>query len=790
MNNYFLYIAPFSFFNTPFVVALRIIAAITSVGMIIIYWWTPLSEIGILLSTILLINEIFIHLKLYSMKPPHTVKTAHTPKEAAVLPVLAAYSTSSDGYSFVKKLSHLEEVKYIYHKIGAPISFPKDTVLKENVLQKAFEIVEEMGEDYITPPDIITSYLVLTEDKSHFLEKYDLDAKDILNVLHWTKHTFEQKNPPMFSYRGGGYGEFIVYGWNAEIQKYAEDYTSNVVSIPHAPSLVGRKEEYDQFISVLSKEHANSVLLVGYPGVGKSSIISLFAYNSFFGITPSQLSRKRVYEVFVDRILAGAGNQGELEKRLDEVLTDIEHSGNAILLIHNMESIFGGGGFGFDASGVLFQYLKNSRLQIVGTCTPENYKTYIEKQTAVFEYFDEIRVEEPDEQKALFMLFEKIPDLERAYKKFFTYTSVVEAVHLSSSYLLDSYLPGKAINLLEDVASSSSLFKKDIIEKSDVVKKVEEKTKVVLADPTKGEREILLNLENELHKRVIGQEEAIFAVSNAIRRLRSGFVSQKRPISVLLFLGPTGVGKTETAKALANVYFGKEGNMIRLDMSELQTPDSIKRILGGMPGESDSTQTFLDEVAGHPFSLVLLDEFEKAYPKILDIFLQIFEDGRATNNNGKVVSFINTIIIATSNAGSELIRQKITQGSMSDAAKDEILNDLQVQNIFKPELLNRFDEIILFTPLSVENVKEIARLILAERLLLLESKRIHIRFDEKIIDKIVGDGFSPAYGARNIRRFIEHDVESVISKLILEGTIKKGDEKNLTVDSKGQITVV
>ena len=359
---------------------------------------------------------------------------------------------------------------------------------------------------------------------------------------------------------------------------------------------------------------------------------------------------------------------------------------------------------------------------------------------------------------------------------------------LAPAYFPDRFSPGRALDLLENVASKSSLDRKKTIDAQDVIEFVQRKTNIALSEPDERERELLLSLEEKMHKRVIGQEEAVLAVANTLRRLRSGFKSENRPISVMLFLGPTGVGKTETAKALAAEYFGNQNAMIRLDMSEYQTQDQIKRILGESPGEEVIANALTDQVEKNPFSLILLDEFEKAHPHLLDIFLQVFDEGRLTDNRGKTVSFTNTIIIATSNAGSELIRETINKGLTM--LRDELVDYLLKNNIFKPELINRFDEVIVFRPLMQEEVQKISSILLSETLSTLSDNGIKLTFDDHVVSKIAKESYDATFGARNIRRYIADNVESYISKLILQDNIKKGEEAKLTVDEGNAFVVI
>ena len=314
---------------------------------------------------------------------------------------------------------------------------------------------------------------------------------------------------------------------------------------------------------------------------------------------------------------------------------------------------------------------------------------------------------------------------------------------------------------------------KRILTEEEVIKIVEGKAHVALAAPTEGEKSLLLHLEDELHKNIIGQDQAITALAQALRRLRSGINEQTRPTS-FLFLGPTGVGKTETAKTLADLYYGGNKSMIRLDMSEYSDESGEKRLLGATPGEGDGRGELTEKVRDNPNSLILLDEFEKAHPRILDLFLQVFEDGRLTDNKGKTVSFVNCIIIATSNAGSSFISDEIKNGKNIDNKK--LLDYLQAQHLFKPELLNRFDEVVVFRPLVLTEINDITKLLLTDLHARMQEQDIQLSFNEDVIAKVTKDGFDQQYGARPIKRYIQDTLEDLLSQKLLSNEIKRGDK--------------
>lgn len=737
------------------------------------------------------VNEIFIRFKLMRFLPEKKVsEVSNQAIDTLLFSARVEYDATNSSYGIAKNILAKAEGQFFAEKVGG-IELQEQEVSKESILQKASEIVLSGPKTYISTVDLVAAYLLLTEPTTKFLAQKDLSEKDIINIVYWTRHTFHIDNPASrdIIFQGIGFGESFVYGWHYEIKKYATDLTIEVLSRKTNPSVIGRKEEYDRMIGALSKQAGSNVLLIGEPGTGKNALVEFFAYNSHIGTTPREVTHKKVYTLHVDQLLSGVQSQGDLTERLSLLFSDITHSGNAIIYIPTIENIFGGGGLNFDVSGVLYDYIKNTKFSIIGSTTPSGFKSYIEKKEAIMSLFETIRFEEPSVEDAIFILCEKVAELQEKYRLHFTYAAIQKAVELSSSYLPDSYLPGKAITLLEDVASVSKVSKKTHVTDKDIVARIEQKTNILISSPDEVEKDLLLHLEDVLKKQIIDQDEAVITIANALRRVRSGFKNSKRPIATFLFLGPTGVGKTESARVLSNLYFKDDKKMIRLDMSEYQTPDSVKRLLGGLPGEDSGVSPFIESLKQHPFSLVLLDEFEKAYPKILDLFLQVFEEGVLTDNQGRKVSFINTIIIATSNAGSELIRERMFKGEIIEEFRPALMEYLQRQHIIRPELLNRFDDVVMFKPLSKEAIRKVAGLLLNQSFARLSEQQIEFSYEDVVITKIIDEGYNYEFGARNVRRYIEKNIESYIATLLLEGKIAKGEKKILSVDSTGNFLV-
>jgi ATP-dependent Clp protease ATP-binding subunit ClpC len=654
-------------------------------------------------------------------------------------------------------------------------------ISKENVLKNI--------DGQVTSLDFFVSYILLTENQTKLLFQKQLKKEDVANILYWTKSTFPDNSgkPFRINFWGEGVGESWVSGWTLETSKYMVDITSDAVN--EKPMVLGRDEEYKDVIEALSGN--KSCLLVGEPGSGRESLVKALAYESFVGNLKGNLYHQRFFELLTDALLAGAQNQGQLEERLENIITEISHAGNVIIFIPNFENILGASTFNTDLSGALIPYLERGKIRMVANITPTSYKKFVEPKHTLNNVFEFIKFAEPNADVVLRMLLQKSSEIENnppagGNKVVISYKAVKETCDYANKYLQDRVMPGAGVTLIKDTVSAVSMKGKKIVEEQDVIDKVEEKTKISVGRPKEKEKELLLHLEEELHKRIIGQNEAIFEVSESLRRLRAGLGNSKKPIS-FLFLGPTGVGKTATAKALSDIYYGGENKMVRLDMSEYSTEDSVKRFLGGF---SDS-KGLTDMVCENPYSLVLLDEFEKSNSKIIDLFLQVLDDGRLTDNAGKTVSFTDTIIIATSNAASEYIREEVDKGTVIDKAfQKKLLEFLQEKGIFRPEFLNRFDGVVVFEPLGKKEIEQIIELMLSELSKKLQEKDIAVNFDEKIIAKVASEGFDQEFGARPLKRFIQDNIEDLIASKMLKEEIKRGDRISLFVDSSSKIQLI
>lgn len=535
-----------------------------------------------------------------------------------------------------------------------------------------------------------------------------------------------------------------------------------------------RDEETEQIFQAVESGRTG-VILVGQPGVGKTTIINGLARRMVSEDVPRILQDKRLVSLDLPSLVAGASRPGEIEQRLQIILSEVARSGNIILFvkdIHNMIGVKTTEGE-LDISEILVSILKQNLFFILATSTPGEYRRLIEGQS-LDEVFKKINVEEPGKNISIQILETQAAFIEAKENIYFSYNALNQAVDLSTRYLHEQFLPQKAINLIKDaaIAVKNKRGKKSIVQGEDIASLVAERTKIPVNKITEKETEKLLNLEDQIHQRLIDQNEAVGMVSSALRRARTELRSQKKPIVNLLFLGPTGVGKTELAKTVADVYFGDENRMIRLDMSEYQEKSSINRLIGVPGGEKGGLLT--EEVRLNPSSILLLDEIEKAHPDILNVFLQVMDDGRLTDALGRTIDFTNMIIIGTSNAGTDFIQEEINKQTSVEIITEILIRE-KLKPYFRPEFLNRFDGVIVFKPLGMEEIKQIAKLLLKKLTKQLEEKGIILKVTEEAVKELAEEGFDPAFGARPLNRVIQNRVSDILAKSLLTGKINRRD---------------
>ena len=697
-------------------------------------------------------------------------------------------------------IQETEEGRYIFARIGAGLlENMSDLIGKElamlkkgdgqsaisgnaqNCITQAAKYAVNSGRKEITIGDILLGILDCDKAFGEIVFALHLKKEDIVNVVQWyLKLKSKAKKVPFWQKKtfGPAIGRGWSYGYSNVLNYFAYDLT-DVIENAGEISLYGRQDSLTEMERILSKTSENNVLLIGDKGIGKKTLVYALIQKISKSEAMKPLINRRIFQLDVGALISGAGQKGVLEARLTSVLNEVARVGNAIIFVedfHNLTSSHGEVGQ-INAAEIIHPYLKGN-IQIIGTTNLKNYHMDIEANPGIKDSFEKIEVAEPNQDETREILEEKITLIEYKYKVFFTYQDLQEIIRLADRYIKDKPMPIKAIDLSDEVAVKVSQSGQKIIDIKVVDEIVTQKTKVPVSEPEGGEKEKLLHLEDFLHERIINQKEAIDAIANAMRRARSGLVSKDRPVGSFLFLGPTGVGKTETAKALAQAYFGSDKNMIRLDMSEFQEQSSVERLLGTPPkaGAEGTKGELVDQVKDNPFSLVLVDEIEKAHPQILTLFLQVLDEGYLGSATGEKIDFKNTIIICTSNAGSELIRKSLQSGISGDDLKKQLLEYLQSEGIFKPEFLNRFDGVIAFHPLNSEQIKEVAKLMLKQLSGQMKEKEITLEFTDAAINKLAQIGFDPVYGARPMRRTIQEKIEDSLAKKLISGEIKRGDK--------------
>ena len=630
------------------------------------------------------------------------------------------------------------------------------------------------------------------------------------------------------------------------LDQYSRDLTQMAAEGKLDP-VVGREKEISRLIQILSRRTKNNPCLVGEPGVGKTAIAEGLAQRILAGSVPETIKDKRLVVLDLSGMVAGSKYRGEFEERIRKVVDEVRENQGILLFIDELHTIIGAGGAegALDASNILKPSLSRGELQIIGATTLEEYRKYIEKDAALERRFQPVTVEEPSEEEAYEILKGLRPYYERHHKVEILDEALEAAVKMSVRYINDRFLPDKAIDLIDEAASKVQLsgyqasseiedlsreIQEILQEKERAIKtgylslakecqekqkeaearleqlqvkeekknqrksgKVDEKavasivsdwTKIPVQRLTEGETRRLAQLEKELHKRVIGQEEAVHAVSQAVKRGRVGLKDPNRPIGSFLFLGPTGVGKTELSKALAQAVFGSEQAMIRVDMSEYMEKHSVSKLIGSPPGYVgyDEGGQLSEKVRRNPYSVILFDEIEKAHPDVFNILLQVLDDGHITDAHGRKVDFKQTIIIMTSNAGAQAIVEPKQLGfiSQKDEKKDyeKMKSGVmeEVRRLFKPEFLNRIDDIMVFHTLNKEEIRKIVLLLLKSLEKRCEEQMdIHLNVTNSAVDYIAEAGFDAKYGARPLRRAIQSKIEDRLANELLEGKIKRGD---------------
>lgn len=715
----------------------------------------------------------------------------------------------------------------------------------KRVLRAAVIISSKTGYTYVGTEHLLLA--ILSESDSYavaFLEELGVSVERLAQAVSKGMQGgadegfggFENESAPNGLQKGG-----------SALDKFGRDLTQAAKNGEIDP-VIGREKEIQRVIQILSRHTKNNPVLIGEPGVGKTAVAEGLALEIAKGNVPEILKDKRVVSLDLTGMVAGAKYRGDFEERIKAAIDEVKKSKNTILFIDELHTIVGAGAAegSADAANILKPSLARGDFQVIGATTLNEYRKYIEKDAALERRFQPVKVGEPTPEQAVQILKGLRDSYEAHHKVKITDEAINAAVTLSSRYIADRYLPDKAIDLIDEGASKvrlASLTSPDNVKEledeiadyekekasaineqdferaarlrdeqkelqtklddakkkwqeqqkgnsgevtaEDIAKIVSEWTGIPVVQLTKEESERLLNMENVLHERVIGQSEAVTAIAKAIRRGRVGLKDPKRPVGSFIFLGPTGVGKTELCKALAEAMFGDENAMLRLDMSEYMEKHTVSKLIGSPPGYVGFEEggQLTEKVRRKPYSVVLFDEIEKAHPDVFNMLLQILEDGRLTDSQGRTVDFKNTIIIMTSNVGARLITEK--QSSLGFNSENENVEESEkkdikelvtgeLRKVFRPEFLNRVDDIIVFNKLNKDEIKQIAVKMLKTLENRLDKMNIKISFTDNAISEIADKGFDENYGARPLRRAIQNEIEDPLSEQMLEGKVKDG----------------
>jgi ATP-dependent Clp protease ATP-binding subunit ClpC len=647
-----------------------------------------------------------------------------------------------------------------------------DTKDMQAVWQKAWDIRKKLGSRHVSAGILIAALLENTPDQQKLLAHLQLDIDDIYAGIRWYDHLDELVRHHTARMKNGGIARDWSFGWTPILDRFGQNISESIgAGGLFTTEIASHKEAIDQLTRSFDRSSRANAVLVGATGVGKTQIIHSFAEKllNADSAVPGSLRFNQVFVLDASTLLSAAPGRGEIEQLLNQIFNEAYRAKNIIVCLEDAQVFFEEGIGSIDISGLLLPILTAGRLRIILTMDEQRFLKISQSHPELANTLNRIIINQTDKNDTISILEDQVILSEYKQKVTYMYQALEEAFTLSERYVHDLAMPGRAIKLLE---SSADFADSGLVSARSVQQAIEKTQNIKVGVASNDEDRVkLLNLEDLIHTRMINQTHAVSVVSDALRRARSGVRSQNRPIGTFMFLGPTGVGKTELAKALAEVYFNGEDHLIRLDMNEFVTTSDVSRLIAD---GADDPNSLTAQVMKQPFSVVLLDEIEKAHPSVLTTLLQLLDEGILRDVKNREVSFRDTIIIATSNAGADRIREYIEQGYDIEKVEDQFVNELINSNQFRPEFLNRFDEIITFTPLKKAELVQVVDLILASLNKTLSKQKVSVSVNEDAKLYLVDAGYDPRLGARPMRRVVQRAVENTVAKQMLSGTVEPG----------------